>query len=410
MPTPKYVFLDGFAGASGDMLLGALLDLGADRRRFKEAVAGLGLNVKLSLHDVERRGLRALKVDVHIASGGHEDARNFAEVERVVRRGHLPSSVADRAMSVFKRLFEAEARVHGRPFAETHLHEAAADDALVDIVGTCWLIEALDIREVLCSPLNVGSGSVKCDHGILPVPAPATAELLRGFPSYSAHASKELVTPTGAALVTTLASRFVGFPELAYDRIGYGAGGRDLEEMPNVLRAFYGDLRAAAACGKGVSVVETVIDDSSPALLAAFVDKAFALGALDVELSPVYMKKNRLGTKLTILAPADRIESLIEAVFRETTSIGVRLHPVERRVLERTFRTVEAAGEPVRLKIGLLGGEEVNIQPEYEDCLKAAGKTGIPLKDIIRLASTGRVPPKAAGSGAGGKKKPGRGH
>ncbi len=388
----KYVFFDGFSGMSGDMVLASLVDLGADRRLFKKNIDSMRLPVKLGFREVEKNGLRALKVDVAIAEHDHHHhhSRNYAEVEKVVRGGDFSGAVKDRAMSVFKRLFEAETRVHGGKFAETHLHEAAADDALVDIVGACCLLESLGIEKVYCSPLNVGSGVVKASHGILPVPAPATAELLKGFPSYSAHADKELVTPTGAALATTLAEKFIRFPELPYDAIGYGAGTRDIPGMANILRAFCGDLPDGLPEPKTVFVIESVIDDTPPQLLAGFIETALAAGALDVNLSPVYMKKNRLGTKLTVLAPAGKVDPLTEAIFHETTSIGVRSYPVERRVLDRTFETVEVDGEKIRLKIGLLRGREVNVQPEYEDCLKAAKKTGRPLKDIYRLAEAGR--------------------
>ncbi len=388
----KYVFFDGFSGMSGDMVLASLVDLGADRRLFRKMIDSMHLPVKLGFREVEKNGLRALKVDVDIDRDEHHHhhhCRNFSEVEKVVRGGDFPDTVKDRAMSVFRRLFEAEARVHGGTFAETHLHEAAADDALVDIVGSCCLLELLGIGEVYCSPLNVGSGTVKASHGILPVPAPATAELLKGFPAYSAHAEVELVTPTGAALATTLAARFVSFPELPYDTIGYGAGSRDVPGMANILRAFCGELPDGLPGPGTVHVIESVIDDTPPQLLAGFIETALESGALDVNLSPVYMKKNRLGVKLTVLAPVDKVDALTEAIFRETTSIGVRSYPVERRVLERTFETVDVSGEKIRLKVSSLGKRRMNVQPEYEDCLKAAKKLGLPLKEIYRQAEAG---------------------
>ncbi|HEX2694976.1 MAG TPA: LarC family nickel insertion protein, partial [Acidobacteriota bacterium] len=249
----------------------------------------------------------------------------------------------------------------------------------------CWLLDTLDIGPVFCSPLNVGSGFVRTSHGVLPVPPPAVAELLRGVPVYSAGAEEELVTPTGAAIVATLVREFVRFPETTYGQIGSGAGSRELPGLPNILRAFYGDA-GAFDTGKKVRVIETTIDDATPQLLARFLDRALELGALDAFLTPVVMKKGRLATKLTLLAEADRMEDLIEAVFRETSSIGVRFYPVERRVLAREFRKVRVRGEEIAIKVSRLGGEAVTIQPEYEDCLRASVKTRLPLKEIARLA------------------------
>jgi uncharacterized protein (TIGR00299 family) protein len=379
-----YVYLDASSGLSGDMCLGALLDLGVAPALFRERMAGLRLPVEIGVRRVRRGGFVAVKVDVEV-KGHHHVERTFADVERVILKGRFAPAVKDRALAIFKRLFEAEAKVHGRRFKEAHLHEAGADDALVDVVGTAFLLEELGVGEVYCSPLNVGSGWVQTSHGRLAVPPPAVAELLKGAPVYSAWVESELVTPTGAAIVSALAARYTRLPELVYDRIGRGAGTKEFPEIPNILRVYYGRAEAFDAPG-GVFVIETTIDDATPQLLAHFVDRAFEEGALDATLSPVVMKKNRLGTKLTLLAPAARMDGLIEAVFRETTSIGVRYHPVGRRVLDRGFRTVRVGGEKVGVKVASLGGRTVNVQPEYEDLLRAARKTGRPLKEIAHRA------------------------
>ncbi|MGD1009730.1 MAG: nickel pincer cofactor biosynthesis protein LarC [Candidatus Aminicenantales bacterium] len=380
----KYAYFDGSSGLSGDMILGALLDLGVDHDLFKERMAGLRLPVEIKVRRVRRGAFGALKVDVLIRADKQVE-RTLADVEKIIVRSRFAGAVKDRAVAIFRRLFEAEAKVHGRKLREAHLHEAGADDALVDIVGSAFLAEELKVGEFHASPLNVGSGWVKTSHGVLSVPPPAVAELLKGAPVYSAWVASELVTPTGAAIASTLVSHFTKLPELVYDRIGYGAGSKDFREMPNVLRVFYGDARHFEA-GKRVFVIEATLDDASPQLLAHFLESAFKRGALDATLSPVVMKKNRLGTKLTLLAPTDRLDALIEAVFRETTSIGVRYFPVERRVLDRAFTTVRVAGEPVGVKVGSLGGKRVNALPEYEDCVKAARKTKRPLKEIAQLA------------------------
>ena len=379
----RYVYFQATAGLSGDMILASLLDLGVPAALFKRRMAALKLPVRIEVKDVRRGALRGLKVDVEVRRYAH--GRTWDDVTAFIRKIPFPAPVGDKALAVFKRLFEAEAKVHGRPFRKTHLHEAGADDALVDIIGTCFLLEELDIRAIYCSPLNVGSGWVKTSHGVLPVPPPAVAELLKNAPVYSAHAFAELVTPTGAAIVSTLAEAFLLFPELVYDRIGYGAGGRDLPELPNILRAYAGDL-ARFRPQKQVYIVEATVDDATPQVLAYFLDEALRLGALDATLSPIVMKKNRLGTKLTLLAPLDKIERLIAAVFKETTTIGVRYFPVERRALEREFRKVRVSGGEVGIKISRLDGKSVNVQPEYADCVKAAKAGGRPLKDVMRAA------------------------
>jgi uncharacterized protein (TIGR00299 family) protein len=380
----NYAYFDGSSGLSGDMILGALIDLGVDPAFFKQKMAGLRLPVDISVRRVRRGGFAAVKVDVRVKE--HKPLeRTFADVERVILRSRFASAVKEKALAIFKRLFEAEAKVHGRRFREAHLHEAGADDALVDVVGAAFLLHELGIGDVYASPLNVGSGWVKTSHGVLSVPPPAVAELLKGAPAYSAWVASELVTPTGAAIVSTLAKQFTKLPELVYERIGCGAGTKDFPEIANVLRVFYG--KAADFHGeRQVFVIEATLDDASPQLLAHFLERAFEEGALDATLSPVVMKKNRLGTKLTLLASADKMNRLIEAVFKETTSIGVRYYPVGRRVLEREFRTVRVGGEKVGIKVASFGGRTVNVQPEYEDCLKASRKTKRPLKEIAHLA------------------------
>ncbi len=380
----KYVYFDASSGISGDMCLAALLDLGVDAALFADKMAGLRLPVEIAVRRVRRGGFAALKVDVEIK--GHEPVeRTFADVERIVLKSRFTAAVKDRAVAVFRRLFEAEAKVHGRRLKETHLHEAGADDALVDIVGTAFLLEEMRIAEVYCSPLNVGSGWVKTSHGRLAVPPPAVAELLKNAPVYAAWVESELVTPTGAAIVSALAARFTKLPELVYEKIGRGAGAKEFPEIPNILRVYYGDAGSFDEA-KNVFLVEATVDDASPQLLAHFLERALEEGALDATLSPVVMKKNRLGTKLSLLVEGGRMDALIEAVFRETTSIGVRYYPVGRRVLDREMRTVRVGGETVGIKVAALGGETVNVQPEYEDLLRAARKTGKPLKEIAHRA------------------------
>jgi uncharacterized protein (TIGR00299 family) protein len=379
----KYIYFDASAGLSGDMILGALLDLGVSSSLFKEKIAELKLPVEIQLKETKRASLRGLKVDVLVKAKKTVE-RKRSDIENIIMRSRFSSSVKKNASAIFKKLFEAEARVHGYSINEAHLHEAGADDAIVDIVGCCFLAERLEISEFYCSPLNLGQGWVKSSHGHLPVPAPAVAELLKGIPVYSAWIKKELVTPTGAAIISTLVKKFIPLPELSYEKIGYGAGTRNFPNLSNILRVFYGNKKEFNA-EKKVYIIEANIDDSSPQVLAAFSETALKSGALDVFLTPVLMKKGRLATKLTVLAEIDKIDSLISAIFKETSSIGVRYFPVERRVLERKMKKVGILGEEVAIKISYHEGKEVNVRPEFSDCVRLAKKSDLSVKEIMQL-------------------------
>jgi uncharacterized protein (TIGR00299 family) protein len=381
----KYAYFDASSGLSGDMILGALLDLGASRTLFRKKMAELRLPVDLAIRETKRASLRGLEVEVKVKKGKESRPRRWRDVRSLIRKSPFSDTVKSGALAVFKTLFEAEAKVHASNFEAAHLHEAAADDAIIDILGSCYLAEILDIGRVYCSPLNVGRGWVKSSHGLLPVPPPAVGEILKKVPVYSAWADEELVTPTGAAIIATWVRQFVAFPELSYQKIGYGAGSRDLANLPNILRVFYGEGKDFQA-EKNVYEIEANIDDATPQLLAHFTEQALNLGALDVFSTPVVMKKGRMGTKLTLLADASRMDNLMEAVFRETSSIGVRYFPVHRRVLGRETRKVTVLGEAVRIKIAASGGTEVNAQPEFGDCLKVAEKKNLPVKVIHQLA------------------------
>jgi uncharacterized protein (TIGR00299 family) protein len=380
----NYVYFDAFAGCSGDMILGALLDLGADQSRFLSSLAELGLPVEISVQETRRSALRGLKVDVKVKQK-HQAHRKWKDIEDILAQAPFSETVKARALKIFHRLFQSEAQVHGFPFEDTHLHEAGADDALVDIVGFSLLAEMLDIDTFYSSALNVGSGWAKAAHGVLPVPPPAVAELLKGIPVYSAHVDKELVTPTGAAILSTVVKSFSPLPELRYDRVGWGAGTHDLADFPNLLRVFCGQSREESP-DERILQIEANIDDSTPQILAGFLEQAIQEGALDVFLTPVVMKKNRLATKLTILCTERLLDPLIQRIFRETSTIGVRYFPVGRRILTRSFSQVKVLGETIRIKVAEMAGETVNIQPEFDDCARAAARTGEPVKDIMLQA------------------------
>jgi len=379
----KYVYFDCFSGASGDMILGALLALGVEPEDFNQAISSLKLKVKIKVKAEQSGGLAGLRVKVETAA--KSPARNFREVKKVIEDSRLPVRVKEKALLVFKRLFAAEARVHGQTFDRVHLHEAAADDALVDIVGCCWLLDRLKVSSVYFSPVNTGQGFVRTEHGLLPVPPPAVAELMTGFVIYHTDEKTELLTPTGAAILTTLGQQWTDRPQLKYEKIGYGLGQRQLQNQPNALRVFYGEEKEVNSLPP-VMLVEANLDDSSPQILGHFLNQALELGALEAYITPVVMKKNRPGHKLTLLAELDKIDRLIEEVFKETSTIGVRYFPVERRILKREVRQIKIEGWPIRVKVSYAGQRVMNIQPEYEDCLQAARKLGLPVKRIMTLA------------------------
>jgi len=356
----QYIYVDGSAGISGDMMLGALLDLGADVSVFKEKMSSLDLPVIISVKETKRSSLRALKVDVEVRRK-EKVTRKWSDIEALIKKSVFSQNVKDNSLNIFKTLFKAESKVHGYSFQECHLHEAGADDAIIDIVGTCFLIENLKISNIYSSPLNVGAGSVNTSHG------------------------EELTTPTGAAIISTIAKKFLSFPELCYKKIGYGAGGRDFPGFPNILRLFYGESKYFSS-EKKLFQIETNIDDANPQILAFFLEKAFDMGALDVFFTPIIMKKNRPATKITILTTSEKMNPLVQAVFAETTSIGVRYFQVERRILERSIKKITVLGEELNVKVSLLKGKEVNIQPEFSLCRKIAKKKQMPVKKIIELA------------------------
>ncbi|MFQ6081935.1 MAG: nickel pincer cofactor biosynthesis protein LarC [Candidatus Aminicenantia bacterium] len=384
MQENKFIYFDCLAGISGDMILGALIDLGISPVEFDQEIKKLSLPVEIKIYKVKRASLQGTKVDVKTAKNQIKP-RKLADIQEIIEKSKFSKRVKETSLSIFKNLYNAESKVHGLPINQIHLHEAGADDALVDVLGCCLLLEKLEVKTIYSSPLNLGQGWIKVSHGILPVPPPAVGELLKNVPVYSAWVKEELVTPTGAAIISTLAKTFDSFPEMKYEKIGYGAGTKDFPDFPNLLRAFYGKKELIGK-KEHVLAIETNIDDVSPQLLGYFFDQAFQLGALDVFLTPIVMKKNRLATKLTILANADKINNLIEAIFRETTSIGVRYFPVERVVLERKIEKVKVLNQEIKIKVAYFNDQEINIQPEFSDCEEVARKTKKSMKEIYQLA------------------------
>ena len=389
MKSARIAYFDCFSGISGDMVLGALVDAGADLRAIEAGLRKLGLEGwSISAEKVKRGAIFATHVKVESSEGHHH--RGLSIILGRIDKAGLAPRTADRARRIFTRLAEAEAKVHNMPVEEVHFHEVGAVDSIVDIVGAAIGFELLGIDEFACSALDVGAGQVKTAHGMLPVPAPATAELLRGAPMYTSGIARELVTPTGAAIATTLSTRYAQIPEMTLRAVGYGAGSADLTEKANALRILIGE-NATSEAGEHwdapVSVIETNLDDMSPQIYGYFVERALAAGALDVFSTAVQMKKNRPGVLLTILCDAANTARMMDLVFRETTSIGVRAYDVRRKVLDRELVPVETPFGEVRMKISRMNGSVLNATPEYEDCQRLAAEKGIPLKQVIAAAS-----------------------
>ncbi len=385
----KLGYFDCAAGASGDMILGALVDAGCPVSALEEALRALGVpGWRLEARQVTRAGLRGTRLVVET----DPDVRfhDLADLLAPIKRSALPAGQKERAMAIVTRLADAEARVHGVPVEAVHFHEVGALDTLVDVVGAVAGLDALAIEAAHLSPLPLGGGTVETTHGRLPVPAPATAELLRGFAVYDSGVRAELVTPTGAAILTTVATPG-RLPPLTLEAIGWGAGTRELA-TPNLLRLLVG--RTAGPEGtetETLSAIETTIDDMAPQLYEPLIERLFETGALDVYLTPVVMKRSRPGVVLTALAPPDRVGELATLLFRETTTIGVRWHDFERARLPRRLVRVDTAVGPVSFKVSRLGDRVVTVTPEFEEVRRIARERGLPLRELLeQLRAEGR--------------------
>lgn len=428
----RLAYLDCFSGISGDMFLGALIDAGVPPKLLEETVAALGMGAKLEISRVIRSGIGAAKVDVYVAGEkdlprevfwehqahgahshdpGHSDfhgqnsrARGLPEIGKIIGDANISSAAKSTAICIFETLGVAEAEIHNCPIEQVHFHEVGAVDAMVDIICAAVGADALNIDEWVCSPLNVGSGTVKCAHGTLPVPAPATLKLLKDAPIYSSGPQVELVTPTGAAIVKTLATRFSSFPVMKVAMSGYGAGSRNFPDHPNVLRITVGEaiqenaisrvelastaqpLRGSDAASDTITVLEANLDDLSPQILAYAMDRLLAEGALDVFSVAVQMKKNRAGAQLTVLAKPKDADRLAKLMFAETSTLGIRRRDERRLILPRRWETVETEWGPVRVKVANMNGTVSNYAPEFEDCRRIASEHKVPLKRVMEQA------------------------
>ena len=423
----RVLYFDCFSGASGDMVLGALLDAGLPFEELRAALGSLAIDgASVSARKVMRAGISATKFSVNEGGeGGHshdhhhhadnrehtqEQAhqhRSLADINKLIERSALSSTAKVRARELFQRLGEAEAAIHEVPVERIHLHEVGALDSIIDIVGAVFALEWFKVDRIVSSPLNVGGGMVNSAHGLFPVPAPATVKLLEGVAVYSSGIKGELVTPTGALLITSYASAFGPTPSMTIDRVGYGAGDRDPAGTPNVLRVMVGQSHDrkndAQPNTEQIIVLECEIDDMNPQIFGAVMDRLYAAGALDVYFSAVQMKKNRPGTLLTILTMPDLRQTLSAIVFRETTTIGLRYHEVRRERLDRETLAVQTPLGAISFKVARLGGEVTNASPEFDDCLRIASARGIPVKDVQAIATKAYLDqsdpgPKAQGS------------
>ena len=430
----RIAYLDCFSGISGDMFLGALVDVGVSPKLLEDTVAALDIGARLEISRVVRGGMTATKVDVychgekdlprevfweqpsrHSHQHGHEhlhkhrvaDARQdepgkqssragmpaphehrrgLNEIRGIIEKAAIGNTATATAIGIFEALGGAEAEIHNTSIDKVHFHEVGAVDAMVDIVCSAVGAEALGVDEWVCSPLNVGGGTVKCAHGTLPVPAPATLKLLAGAPVYSSGPQVELVTPTGAAIVNRLVARFASFPAMKITKAGYGAGSRDFPDHPNLLRLTIGEAETAATLADSVTVLEANLDDLSPQVLAYAMERLLAEGALDTFSAPVQMKKNRPGALLTVLTKPEDADRLVKLIFAETTTLGIRRREEQRHTLARRWESVQTTWGPVRIKIASMNGAISNYAPEYEDCRALAEAHHVPLKIVMEEA------------------------
>jgi len=382
----KTLYFDCFAGASGDMILGAMVAAGVDANFLREQLSLLrvsGFNINFEI--VNRSGLSATYARVETA---HEhEHRHLSHIKQIIEGSDLSDSVKQRAVQIFTRLAEAEARVHNEPIEKVHFHEVGALDAIVDVVGAAICFDALQVDRFIASPLHVGSGMVKMAHGQFPIPPPAVTELLKEVPFYATEIKGELLTPTGAAIITTVCSEYGPIPQMKTQATGYGAGTREYQDFPNVLRVLVGETEGTPdTLDERLWMLETNLDDVSPQIVGHVMERVLELGALDCFFTPVQMKKNRPGVLLSVLCGANEKEAVMRLLFTETTTLGVRNYEVSRRALRRSVVRVETQYGPIDVKVAHLDGRVVNEMPEFEQCREAAARSQVPLKLVEQAA------------------------
>jgi uncharacterized protein (TIGR00299 family) protein len=378
-------YFDCFSGISGDMTLGALVDAGVGIEVLRTQLEKLHLpGYEITALKVARAGIQATKVHVCL-DGKDQPARNLSDIRSIIETSTLSSSIKQKSIMIFERLAQAEAKAHGTTPDKVHFHEVGAVDAIVDIVGSIIGLEVLGIKHIAGSAINLGSGTIKTSHGTMPVPAPATAELLKNIPSYGSSVPFELTTPTGAAILSALGSTFGLMPQMRISRIAHGAGDKEIPEQPNVLRLMIGEPTAAYEEDSSI-VIETNIDDMNPQVYDYLIEKLMEQGAQDAYLTPIIMKKGRPAILLSVLTDKAKTDVLLDTIFRETTSIGVRIRETDRKKLTREIKEVDTDYGKVRIKISKRGNEILTATPEYEDCRRIAEDRKIPLKQVLEEA------------------------
>jgi uncharacterized protein (TIGR00299 family) protein len=383
----KIAHFDCFSGISGDMTLGALIDAGVDADAIRQGIASLGLPIQLEIEKVRKGGFAATYV--HVEAPQEDTHRFLPDVEEILGRGSVNQRQRDLALRIFRRLAEAEATVHGMPLEKVHFHEVGALDSIADIAGTAIGLDLLGVERFTSRAVPTGSGMVQCAHGLMPIPAPGTAALLKGVPLAKSDIKAELTTPTGAAILTTVVSEWVDEPEMTVEAIGHGAGKRNFVEQPNILRLFVGEARGSPSVGlerDQVWVCETNLDDLPAEVIGYCYDLLFCAGALDVYTTPIHMKKNRPGVLLSVIAPEAALLAVEEILFRETTTFGIRRYPVQRHKLNRRACTVSTQWGPIQGKLGWRDGQPPLFSPEYEDCARVARQQSVPLRAVYAAA------------------------
>jgi uncharacterized protein (TIGR00299 family) protein len=384
----KVAYFDCFAGAGGDMIVAAMLDAGLDAKFLRAQLATIGIkDLDIKLTQTRRCGLRALSFIPNVPKQHHH--RNLQDITKIIRASSITDQVKNTAVRIFDRLAQAEAAVHGKDPNDIHFHEVGALDSIVDIVSASIGLQALEIEKVYCSALSVGGGTVRCAHGLLPVPAPATAQLLKGIPTASGPAEVELLTPTAAAILTTVAEGFCPLPAMKIEAIGYGAGSYESEEFPNVLRLILGEIVAEGAeNADSVCLLETNIDDVSGELVGSVTDKLFENGALDVFTTAIYMKQSRPAEQISVVCKIEDAQMLEQILFEQGLTFGIRRQIVQRSKLAREFVVVKTEFGEIKIKVGRLGGRVVNAKPEFSDCVLAAKKHNVAVKKVLDAAIT----------------------
>jgi len=383
----RVAHFDCFSGCSGDMILAALLDVGVDETAIRQGLASLGLPIQLEVEKIRKGGFRS--TFIRIEAPPETTHRFLPEVEAILQRGSLTPRQRDLALKIFRRLAEAEAAAHGMALDKVHFHEVGALDSIADIAGCAIGLDLLGVERFTSRSVPTGSGTVKCAHGLMPIPAPGTAELLKGVPLASSPIKAELTTPTGAAILTTVVQEWTDSPALTIERIGHGAGRREFVEQPNLLRLLVGESQGSTASGLAsdqVWLLETNLDDLPAEIVGYCFDLLFAAGALDVFSAPIQMKKNRPGVLLSVLAPLAALPALEDILFRETLTFGIRRYSVQRHILHRKPCTVTTPWGPVQGKLGWREGRPPAFTPEYEDCARLARQHGVALREVFAQA------------------------